>query len=277
MWTHPAGSYDTAPNKRVWPFSDYRLPGTSRMTPTEGALYLGVPNVIFLRYSGRPLPSGFGHYARRLTPFKRIVWQVNISPGRKGPVQMSWTDLDEEEHAEIRRLFWQHRNFVGVILDDYFKNPSKLIKASGPAAVRKVKASFPRAEFWDRVYTVNIESTNKEHLALMDVVSIWTRKYDDLVDLERNLTKLETLYPQMRKVLGVFMWEYLGDKRPIPLDRMKHECEVGLRWLKAGRIEGMAFCGSPMCDMGVEAVEWVRRWIRQVGDEPVPRMKTSRA
>jgi hypothetical protein len=247
------------------------------MTPAEGALYLGIPNVIFLRYSGRPLPSAFGHYARRVSPFKRIVWEINMSPRRKGPVQLRWTDIDEEEHAEIRRLFGQYRNFAGVIFDDYLKNPGKPITAAGSDAVRKVKASFKPAEFWDAMYTVDIETTDKDYLALIDVVTVWTRNDDDLINLEQNLTKLESLYPRMRKVLGVYMWDYLGDRLPIPLDRMKHQCDVGLRWLKAGRIEGMTFCASPMCDMGVEAVEWVRRWIRQVGDEHVPKMKASHA
>src|SRR5690242_3773067 len=47
MWAHPAGSYNTAPDKNTWPFTNYGFTKTSRMTPAEGALYLGTPNVVF--------------------------------------------------------------------------------------------------------------------------------------------------------------------------------------------------------------------------------------
>ena len=276
MWGHPAGSYDTARDKTQWPFTDYGFPKTSRMTPAEGALYLGIPNVIFVRYNGRPLPGGFERYAMTLSPFKRVVWSLNIAPRRKGPVHMRWTAVDEEEHETVRRLFEKYPNFAGVILDDYFKTTGREITSpgpgreiSGPAAVMKLKETFGRAQFWDVMYTVDIEATDKEHLALMDVLTLWTRNDEDLLNLEESFAKADRLIPEKPRVLGCYMWDYLGDKRPIPLALMKHQCESALRWLKAGRIQGMIFCASSMCDMDIEAVEWVRRWIQNAGDAPI--------
>src|SRR5438445_10182972 len=98
MWTHPAGSYNTARSKDEWPFTDYGFPKTSRMTPAEGALYLGIPNVVFLRYFGRPMPGGFEQVICTLSSFKRLVWMINLAPRRSGPAQFSWTSDDEEEH-----------------------------------------------------------------------------------------------------------------------------------------------------------------------------------
>ena len=66
--------------------------------------------------------------------------------------------------------------------------------------------------------------------------------------------------------LGMVMHGY-ETTVPVPLELMKHQCELGLKWLKAGRIEGICFIGSPMCDMDVEAVEWTRQWIQHVGDQ----------
>jgi hypothetical protein len=62
------------------------------------------------------------------------------------------------------------------------------------------------------------------------------------------------------------MWDY-ANKRPIPPDRMRHQCEVGLHWLLGGRIEGIIFLASCTCDLELEAVEWARDWIVQVGDK----------
>jgi hypothetical protein len=267
MWTHPAHSYDTARSKEEWPFTDYGFTKTSRMTPAEGALYLGLPNVVYVRYSGKPLPEGFEREARILQPFKRIVWAINIAPRRNGPLQFRWTSTDAKEHDVIRDLFKRYPNMTGIILDDYFKNPGEQFTANGAGEVQAFKKTFGRAELWDALYTKDIEKTDKAHMQSIDVITLWTREASDIVNLESNVDKLYRLYPRARTILGVYMWDYLGEKRPIPLGLMKHQCELGLEWLKGGRVEGICFIGSPMCDMDVEAVEWTRRWIRHVADE----------
>jgi hypothetical protein len=109
----------------------------------------------------------------------------------------------------------------------------------------------------------------QEHLAACDVVTFWTWAARNLPDLERNFAKAEALAPHAKKVLGCYMWDYGGGGKTIPVEQMKFQCELGLRWLKEGRIAGMIFLASCICDMGLEAVEWSRRWIREVGDGPL--------
>ena len=55
-------------------------------------------------------------------------------------------------------------------------------------------------------------------------------------------------------------------RETFPVDLMKHQCEVGLRWLREGKIEGIIFMGNTVVDLGYESVEWTRRWIQEVGD-----------
>jgi hypothetical protein len=50
---------------------------------------------------------------------------------------------------------------------------------------------------------------------------------------------------------------------------MQQQCQLGLEWLRTGRIEGMIFLASCICDLNLEAVEWTRKWIREVGDAKV--------
>jgi hypothetical protein len=64
------------------------------------------------------------------------------------------------------------------------------------------------------------------------------------------------------------MWDY-GTQKPMPIERMKQQCELGLKWLKEGRIEGMVFLASNICDLNLETVEWTREWIKKVGNEPI--------
>ena len=36
---------------------------------------------------------------------------------------------------------------------------------------------------------------------------------------------------------------------------------------RQGRIDGMIFLASCLCDLGLEAVEWTRAWIADVGNQ----------
>ena len=98
--------------------------------------------------------------------------------------------------------------------------------------------------------------------------SFWTWGSEKLKELEANLERLEKVAPRCSRVLGCYLWDY-GRKMPMPLDLMRHQCEVGLRWLRQGRIAAMIVLASCLCDLDLEAVEWTRNWIAQVGDEQV--------
>jgi hypothetical protein len=71
--------------------------------------------------------------------------------------------------------------------------------------------------------------------------------------------------PGKQRVLGCYMWDY-GTGHPMPVELMQRQVELGAQWLREGRIAGMIFLASCICDLELEAVEWTRRWIaEQVG------------
>jgi hypothetical protein len=79
------------------------------------------------------------------------------------------------------------------------------------------------------------------------------------------MDRLDAVAGPKRKVLGLYMWDY-GTHRPMPIAAMGHQCEIGLSWLKEGRVEGLIFLASCICDLNLQAVEWSRRWIARHGD-----------
>lgn len=64
-----AGCYHTC-NNNMW-----KLPGASRMTPAEDALYFGVPNIMIVRFANEPKPP-FREYAIPLKLLKQVVWSI---------------------------------------------------------------------------------------------------------------------------------------------------------------------------------------------------------
>jgi hypothetical protein len=253
LWGHDAGAHDDG----------WGLPGPSRMTPAEAAFYLGVPNLIMVRYRGRP-PLPFDQYALPFRPLKRVVWSVVGAGGQ----------TDERERAHVLDLAARHPNIAGIMLDDFFGS-EQAARGEGPAVLPPDKLRELRSEatvagrrlrLWAVLYEHQLDGPLAPYLELLDVVSFWTWGSEKLKGLEANLERLEKVAPGCGRVLGCYLWDY-GRKAPMPLELMRHQCEVGLRWLRQGRLEGMIFLASCLCDLDLEAVEWTRDWIAQVGDE----------
>lgn len=259
VWSHAAGVYN----------GQWGLPGESRITPVEGARHLGVPNVIFVRYEGRPEPP-FDEYAVPFRSLERVMWSAAGAGGA----------TSEAERRHVLRLSERLPNMTGVFLDDFFHLSAAEAADGKPVRTAlsreelgelgdRLQAGDRRLEIGVTLYTHQLDPRTVPFLKLCDVVSLWTWKAEELDDLEANFARFEELVPQgTQKYLGLYMWDF-GAKQPMPVARMRNQAEQGLRWLRAGRIDGLIFLGTNLCDRELEAVEWTRRWIDRVGDRPL--------
>lgn len=248
LWCHPAGSHTRSQDQ-------HGLSGRSTITPAEAATFMGIPNVLFVRYELDPLPP-FQPYAQPLTSMKQVVWSIEGGGGG---------DVDA-----VLDLTKTLPNLCGVILDDYFARVmAGSVPDEGPFSLpamkllrRRLDAGARRLNAWVVLYTHELdrEAVLRPHLDLCDVVTLWTWNAAELANLKQNFTRFEQLAGNKRKVLGVYMWDY-GTKQPMPLPAMELQCKLGLRWLQEDRIDGMIFLGSCICDLKLETVDWVRKWI----------------
>jgi hypothetical protein len=258
----------------------------SVMSPVEGAYYLGIPNIIMVNTGGDEAKYGrfeppFDQYAVSLRPLKRAVWGIVGSGGVT-------TEQEQNLGLELAR---RASNFVGVFMDDLFtSNMEELYRSLSldfplPQALREgrvanltynalrqvrrqLKGPGKKLDLFVTLYTHQLDQPLGDYLSLIDVVTLWTWKPADLVNLESNLQKLEKLAPRARKMLGCFLVDYT-EKKSTPLPAMELQCERGLRWLRQGRIEGIIFLGNTVMDLGFEAVDWTREWIEKVGDTQI--------
>jgi hypothetical protein len=256
IWGHEARSHNGA----------FGVQGPSRMTPAEAAYYLGVPNVVMVTFAGKPEPP-LDLHARALLPLKRVVWSIIGDSSSKRNDRA--TDLEE-----VIALSAQYHNIEGAIMDDFFhplnaRGAVSRVGVDDLAYFHSRLHSAPRPlDLWVVVYTHNLGLPIAQHLEHCDVITFWTWRAEDLRDLAGNLATLEALAPRNRKILGCYMWDY-GAHKPMPVESMDHQCRQGLRWLEEGRIEGIIFLASCICDLGFDAVEWTRAWIGEVGDRPL--------
>jgi hypothetical protein len=252
LWGHDAGSHN----------EDWGLPGPSRIMPAEAAGYLGIPNLIMVRYKGRP-PLPLDRYAESLRPLRRVVWSAVGAHGQ----------TDEDERPHVFDLAARYRNIVGIMLDDFFvekPGPGQEPAALPLDGLRELRSRLSvgnrRLDLWGVIYDHQLDQSLAPFLHLLDRVSLWAWHADKVRDMSESLGRLEVLAPSCGKVLGCYLWDY-GAKRPMPLDLLEGQCEAGLQWLRQGRIEGIIFLASCICDLGLEAVDWTRGWIGKVGDQ----------
>lgn len=172
----------------------------------------------------------------------------------------------------VRQLAKKFPNIVGVQLDDFFRTTldGSVKGVFTPRELAYLREQLVvdgrRLETWTTVYRHDLKHDVSEYLNQIDVLEYWTWNAKDLVDLEEGFAQAERAAPRARKVLGCYMWDY-GDSKPMPIPLMEKQCKTSLQWLREGRIDGMIFLASCICDMGIEAVEWTRNWIREVGDQ----------
>ena len=262
IWEQAAGVYNE--------FFLSRLSNKSTIEPVSAAHYMGIRNMLFVRYDGKPeLP-----FHTVYEPFKkldRVYWSLVGTGGA--------TSAEERQH--VYKLADENDNIEGFILDDFFNDhhtdrpsdaTSEPPKASlSPAQLRELrqrKVREKRLPVMAVVYTGQISPRAKTHLDEVDEVCLWTWRSQDLKDLKSNFEALENLVPDKPFFLGCYMFD-LSTQRPLPVKLMNIQTKLGYKWLKADRIQGIISLGTPNVDVGLESVEWTREWIANVAGEPL--------
>jgi hypothetical protein len=147
---------------RLWVFcnpvnADYAyVRKRSVMSPLESALYLGVPNIIMVNQypeAGqegwyKPWEPPLEQYAYALKLLKRVAWSIVDAGG----VTKDW------ERKEVLAMARHTPNFVGVFMDDFFREEPDPILASLTldelrGVQREFKGSGKKLDLYVTLYT----------------------------------------------------------------------------------------------------------------------------
>ena len=262
MWGHDAGT-----TKGL-----YNLPADKgNILPAAAIDYMGIPNVCIIRWRGMPRPP-FSEYVKQFAKTKRLVWSID--------------DGAPEPFADKKRMALELAdkmpNLVGLNMDDFFSGngspkPGEQESRTRTAGLTVSTLKTLRAELAARprhldlslvLYSYQLHPSIIHHIDCCDDVYFWTWDAAHLLKLQQNFETYQRIAPGKRTLLGIYMWDF-GGKKPIPIELMEHQCRLGLQWMREGKIEGMIFHCTPLCDMNLEAVEWSRKWIDRHADDVV--------
>mgnify|MGYP000941011089 CR=1 FL=1 len=112
---------------------------------------------------------------------------------------------------------------------------------------------------------VDYDAINK----YVDGLTFWTWDSKELYEVEARYEKIEKLFPGKQKLLGVYLFDFKNGI-PVSLELMEHQCGLGLELMRQGRLDGMVFLGNTVMGVGFESEKWLRNWIGEVGETPIP-------
>lgn len=248
IWGQDAGTHHAVGNN-AW-----MLPGENRMGPVEGAEYLGIPNMCRIAMSNKPEPP-FDDEMDKLSGMKKVAWSIIGDEGSKRNYD-GCTDIDE-----VLKLAEKYDNLVGGVMDDFFCEKRR--DTYTPEVLRGLADRLHEAnlDLWSVIYEHQLDLPVEAQIEECDIVSFWTWKAENLRNLEENLAKLEGKVTDKQTLYaGCYFWDY-GGKAPLSMELMEYQLEVYKKWLKEGRIQGIIFCSNCIADIGLETVEYTRKWI----------------
>ena len=248
LWGHDAGSQHTAGGGL------FKLPGENKMSPMEGCEYLGIPNMCRVVMGSKPTPP-FDDAQEELLGCKRVVWSI-IGDCESKRNNNGGDDLDE-----VIRLSKKYPNVTGGIMDDFMR-PERM-KVYTPEVLQGFADRLHEAglTLWTVIYGHEVKESAKPYLEKCDVISYWSWKAEELYSAHESMKRLKAMLPEKSIYAGCYMWDY-GNACPMSLEDMSYQLELYKQCLGDGLIDGIIICSNCIADLGLEAVEYTRQWIK---------------
>lgn len=250
IWGHPEGRYN----------HEFGNEQESRMTPLEGALYMGARNLFMV-------PVGVNvnvrQYNKSFTPLRSVGWAI---------------DNAAADPAALNQLIEQAKDFPNItcgVFDDFVgylaKHP---IPPERFLAVRErmhTEAARPLS-MWMVLYTHEFgvdeaqDAAFQPYIDAFDGVIMWTWEERRLDQFEEKYARFKELTKNRRRMLGLYLYNF-GECRPASAEAARWQLERYTQLLRAGEIEGIVLHTNTMADLDHPAYDVETVWMREHGDE----------
>lgn len=213
---------------------------------------------------GMPEPP-FDAESEELRGMDQVVWSA------VGSSMSDRNNNDQSDLDEILRQAEKFPNITGAVLDDFFAGAELGQARHSLESINNMRAQLHGfhkrpLDLWVVWYEEQLDFQLDEYLKLCDVITYWDMwTSDHLESLDNNVAKVIARTPGKRRFAGCYMWHY-GERKPLTIAEIQIQCEKYYNWIKSGELEGIIFCSNCCADVGLEAVEWVRNWIKETGD-----------
>ncbi len=254
IWGHPENCF----------LGQYNNDRVCRMTPAEGALYLGARNMYMVPMD---LEVNWRQYDLSLTTMDHVGWMMDINPDK------------------VEKLIEEAKEFPNIdraVFDDFFtkkilmkQNDDRDVRVAEVEALRdRLHTNEVRPlEMWMVLYTRDFVNKKEEevvpYLKPFDGIILWTWEERDLKDFEKNYKWFLDHTEGQKRMLGLYLYDF-GGKKPSDPEWVKWELDRYHELLLAGEVEGIVLHTNALADCGYEAFPIAHEWMKKHGDEIIP-------
>jgi len=118
------------------------------------------------------------------------------------------------------------------------------------------------------MYDNNLDKPIAPYIAEFDGVLFGTWLGDDLPKFDDDFKKAREITKGKRLMVGSYLYNY-GQFREFTAADMKMQLEKCAGLVREGLAEGILLCSNCIADLGFEAVEYTKQWLREHGNELV--------
>lgn len=250
IWGHPEGRYN----------HEFGNEQESRMTPLEGALYMGARNLFMV-------PVGVNvnvrQYNKSFTPLRSVGWAI---------------DNAAADPAALDRLMEQAKDFPNItcgVFDDFVgylaKHPIPPERFEAVRERMHTEAVRPLS-MWMVLYTHEFgvdaaqDAAFQPYIDAFDGVIMWTWEERRLDQFEEKYARFKELTKNRRRMLGLYLYNF-GECKPAAAEAARWQLERYAQLLRAGEIEGIVLHTNTMADLDHPAYDVETAWMREHGDE----------
>ena len=252
IWGHPENCFLGHYNHHI----------ECRMTPMEGALYMGARNM-FMVPNANKTEVNVRQYNYSFTTLDHVGWLVNSHPEVYRPIIEEARDFP---------------NIDCMVFDDFFriKNTQDPVTEEEMFAIHDElhSNSVRPMDMWMVLYTEDFDEPKHPdedidpYIGPFDGIILWTWKESDLVLFERKYAWFHAHTEGKKRLLGLYVYNF-GEKKQADPDKVLWQLERYSELVKRGEVDGIVFHTNAMADCDYPAFRVVHDWMLEHGDDEV--------
>lgn len=252
IWGHPEGRYN----------HEYGNNAESRMTPMEGALYMGARNMFMVPVGVNVDPR---QYNKSFVTLDNVGWAIDNAAADPSALNVL---LEQAPHFP---------NITCGVFDDFVgylaKHPMPPEKFHAVHERMHTEAARP-LDMWMVLYTheFGIDRAQDEafqpYIDAFDGIIMWTWEEQHLSQFEEKFARFKELTRNKRRMLGLYLYNF-GECKMATAEAARWQLDRYTELLRAGEIEGIVLHTNTMADLDHPAYDVETAWMREHGDEPL--------
>ena len=253
IWGHPENCFYGLYNHNI----------ECRMTPMEGALYMGARNMWMVPNANKTVVN-VRQYNLSFTTLDHVGWMIVSKPEYYEPIIAEAKDFP---------------NVDRMIFDDFFR----LKKSDDPVTVDRMMEirdylhnnTIRPMEMWMVLYTHEFatpkipDSEVDPYIAPFDGIIMWNWWESRIGEFEAKYQWFRAHTEGKKRMLGVYVYNFGENKQATP-EIVEWQLNRYRELLVAGEIDGIVLHTNAMADCGYPAFAVVHEWMKKHGDEILP-------